>query len=71
MTLRFSRDFLSYEVEVPNLAQAIKLVDADWTIRHVFSFKNHTYVPLKYYVGDVTDAPMAASQLAIIGALGD
>lgn len=59
MTLGFSRDFLSYEVEVPNLAQATELVDADkivdYTSYYALSFKNRTYVPLKYYLGDVIE----------------
>ncbi len=58
-TVGFSRDFVSYEIEVPNLAQATEIVDADkivdYTSYYALSFKNHTYIPLKYYLGDVCE----------------
>jgi len=37
-TVGFSREFASYEIEVPNFAQATE-----------------TYIPLKYYLGDVCE----------------
>ncbi|XP_049331198.1 uncharacterized protein LOC125799173 [Astyanax mexicanus] len=56
-TVAYNRGFLCYEIEVPNLAQATEFVDADkivdYTSYYTISFKNHTYVPLKYYLGDV------------------
>lgn len=56
-TLHLNRDFLAYEVDVPNLAQATELVDAeklvDFTSYYSFSFKSSMYVPVKYYLGDV------------------
>ncbi|XP_066509632.1 uncharacterized protein [Hoplias malabaricus] len=46
------------DMQVPNLAQAT-LVDADkivdYTAYYAISFKNHTYIPLKYYLGDVIE----------------
>lgn len=46
----FSRDLVSYETEVPNLAQATEIVDADqivdYTSYNALSFKNRTYIPL-------------------------
>ncbi len=58
-TVAFSREFASYEIEVPNLAQATEMVDSDkileYTSYYALSFKNHTYIPLKYYLGDVCE----------------
>ncbi len=58
-TVAFSREFASYEIEVPNLAQATEMVDSDkivdYTSYYALSFKNRTYIPLKYYLGDVCE----------------
>lgn len=58
-TVCFSREFASYEIEVPNLAQATEIVDADqivdYTSYYALSFKNRTYIPLKYYLRDVCE----------------
>jgi len=55
----FSREFASYQIDVPNLAQAPEIVDSDTIVDYIsyyaLSFKNRTYIPLKYYLGDVCE----------------
>lgn len=50
---------MAYQVEVPHLAQATELVDAeklvDFTSYYTISRKGQTYVQVKYYLGDVME----------------
>ncbi|XP_034078395.1 uncharacterized protein LOC117550156 isoform X1 [Gymnodraco acuticeps] len=55
----FDRNVMAYQVEVPHLAQATELVDAeklvDLTSYYTISRKGQTYVQVKYYLGDVME----------------
>ncbi len=48
---------MSYTIEVPNLAEGTELINADelvdFTPYYSFNHKDMTYVPMKYYLGDV------------------
>lgn len=56
VTIQWSDTYLSYEVEVPNQAQANVFVDAgnliDYTPYYYFTFKNNKYIPVKYDLSD-------------------
>lgn len=56
-TLGLNRDLLAYEVAVPNLAHAPKLVYKerliDFTSYYSLTFKSSMHVPGKFYLGDV------------------
>lgn len=56
-TLGLNRDLLAYEVAVPNLAHAPKLVYKerliDFTSYYSLTFKSSMYAPMKHYLGDV------------------
>ena len=53
----FDRDCMSYTFEVPNLAQATELENVKklvyFTLYYTFYNRNGTYVPMKYYLGDI------------------
>lgn len=48
---------MAYQVEIPHLAQATELVNAeklvDFTPYYTTSCKDQTFVQMKYYLGDV------------------
>nr|XP_054587799.1 uncharacterized protein LOC129153069 [Nothobranchius furzeri] len=56
-TLGFNKEFLAYEVAIPNLAQATELTDVenllDYTSYYTVNFKNCVYVITKYNLEDV------------------
>ncbi|KAL2076343.1 hypothetical protein ACEWY4_028044 [Coilia grayii] len=56
-TVRFDAHFMAYEVEVPSLAEATEIVDAeklvDFTSYYTASTNGKTYVLVKYHLGDV------------------
>lgn len=58
-TMHFDRNVMAYEVEVPHLAQATELVDAeklvDFTSYYTTSSKSQTFVQVKYHLGDVIE----------------
>ena len=58
-TLGFSKDLLAYEVDIPNLAQATEVVDAeklvDFTAYYAVTFKDHQCVPIKYNLHNVLE----------------
>ncbi|CAM4575138.1 unnamed protein product [Leuciscus chuanchicus] len=64
-TVCFDRDYMSYKIEVPNLAEATELVNADnlvdFTPYYSFSHRDITYVPMKYYLGDVIELHKASN----------
>lgn len=64
-TVCFDRDYMSYKIEVPNLAEATELVNADnlvdFTPYYSLSHRDITYVPVKYYLGDVIELHKASS----------
>jgi len=64
-TVCFDRDYMSYKIEVPNLAEATELVNADnlvdFTPYYSFSHRDVTYVPMKYYLGDVIELHKASN----------
>lgn len=58
-TMHFDRNVMAYVVEVPHLAQATELVDAeklvDFTSYYTTSSKSQTFVQVKYHLGDVIE----------------
>lgn len=56
-TVGWNDHYLAYEVEVPDLAQANILMDAeklvDYTPYHYVNFNNSKYIPLKYDLTDI------------------
>lgn len=58
-TLGFSKDLLAYEVDIPNLAQATEVIDAeklvDFTAYYAVMFEDHQYVAIKYNLNDVME----------------
>lgn len=58
-TVCFDRYVMAYKVEVPHLAQATELVDAeglvDFTSHYTIRNKSQIYVQVKYYLGDVIE----------------
>ena len=50
---------MAYQVEVPHLAQATELVNAeklvDFTSYYTISSKSQTFVQVKYHLGDVIE----------------
>lgn len=58
-TINFDRSVMAYQVEIPHLAQATELVDAekmvDCTPYYTTSSKGQTFVQIKYYLGDVIE----------------
>lgn len=64
-TVCFDRDYMSYKVEIPNLAEGTELVNADklvdFTPYYSFIHKDITYVPIKYYLRDVMELHKASN----------
>ena len=58
-TIHFDRNMMAYQVEVPHLAQATELVNAeklvDFTSYYTISSKSQTFVQVKYHLGDVIE----------------
>ena len=58
-TTCFDRNVMAYQAEVPHLAQATELADAerlvDSTSYYTISSQSQTYVQIKYYVEDVIE----------------
>lgn len=58
-TVQFDRNVMAYQVEVPHLAQATELVDAeklvDFTSYYTNTMNTLTYVQVKYHLGDVME----------------
>lgn len=56
-TIHFDRNVMAYQVDIPHLAQATELVDADklvdFTSYYTIRSKSQTFVQVKYYLGDV------------------
>lgn len=54
-TLQLSPELLVYEVAVPNVAQATECVSEliDCISYFSVSFKEHTFVPIKYSLSDI------------------
>ncbi len=56
---------MSYTIEVPNLAEGTELINADelvdFTPYYSFNHKDMTYVPMKYYLGDVIELHKASN----------
>ena len=54
-----------YTIEIPNMAQATELITADslvdFTRYYSYTHKDVTYVPTKYYPGDVLGLHRASS----------
>ncbi len=64
-TVCFDRDYMSYKIEVPNLAEGTELINADdlvdFTPYYSFNHKDMTYVPMEYYLGDVIELHKASN----------
>ena len=58
-TIHFDRNMMAYQVEIPHLAQATELVNAeklvDFTSYYTISSKSQTFVQVKYHLGDVIE----------------
>lgn len=58
-TICFDKNVMAYQVEVPHLAQATELVDAeklvDFTSYYTICNKGQTYVQVRYHLGDVIE----------------
>lgn len=58
-TIHFDRSVMAYQVEIPHLAQATELVNAeklvDFSPYYTTSCKDQTFVQIKYYLGDVIE----------------
>jgi len=57
--IHFDRNVVAYQVEVPHLAQATELVNAeklvDFTPYYTTRSKGQIFVQIKYYLGDVIE----------------
>ena len=66
-TICYDRDYMAYQIEIPNLAQATELVSVDnlvdFTPYYSFTHKDMVYVPMKYYLGDVIGLHKASSDV--------
>ena len=66
-TLCFDKDFLSYTVEIPYLAQANELVMADslvdFTSYYTFCNSENIYIPVKYSLADIIRLYKASKNL--------
>ncbi len=64
-TVCFDRDYMSYKIEVPNLAEGTELINTDdlvdFTPYYSFNHKDMTYVPMKYYLGGVIELHKASN----------
>ena len=58
-TVCYERDYMAYKIDTPTLAQANELIQADsrvdFTPYYILTYKSTTYVPVKYYLGDVME----------------
>lgn len=58
-TICFDKNVMAYQVEVPHLAQATELVDAeklvDFTSYYTICSKGQTYVQVRYHLGDIIE----------------
>ena len=64
-TVCYDRNYMAYTIEIPNIAQATELITADslvdFTPYYSYTHKDVTYVPTKYYLGDVLGLHRASS----------
>ena len=64
-TVRYDRNYMAYTIEIPNMAQATELITSDnlvdFTPYYSYTHKDVTYVPTKYYLGDVLGLHRASS----------
>nr|XP_040046980.1 uncharacterized protein LOC120827889 [Gasterosteus aculeatus aculeatus] len=64
-TVRYDGNYMAYTIEIPNMAQATELIASDnlvdFTPYYSYSHKDVTYVPTKYYLGDVLGLHRASS----------
>ena len=61
------RDYMAYKIEIPMLAQANDLMEADslvdFTPYYTVTHNSTTYVPMKYYLGDMMEQHKSLSLL--------
>ncbi|KAK0138672.1 hypothetical protein N1851_024793 [Merluccius polli] len=66
-TICYNRNYMAYQIEIPNLAQATELISVDnlvdFTPYYRFTHKDMVYVPMKYYLGDVIGLNKASSDV--------
>ncbi|KAL4008313.1 hypothetical protein ACER0C_002165 [Sarotherodon galilaeus] len=66
-TICYDRDYMSYKIEIPNMAQATELISADnlidFTPYYSFTHKAMTYAVMKYYLCDVIGLHMSSTDV--------
>ena len=64
-TVCYDGNYMAYTTEIPNMAQATELIASDnlvdFTPYYSYTHKDVTYVPAKYYLGDVLGLHRASS----------